>query len=163
MCVWNISESRYSSTRTLPNQVICMAVSPHGSKVACYYEYQWGVIFDLQLDTSVDIKVGNANACFDAAGEKLAVTVGFSVVILDANTCEQLLFINFSEGRVDLSSADRFTVMTLHWEFSSNRILATMWNSWAVVDSITGEILRVVDGDVDFCRVLFARPHVLLM
>lgn len=158
--VWNICEGQENMiTEIIPPKVLCMAASPAGSKVAYFYDRAKGAIFDFQLDSSVDIGVGDGNdACFDGIGGRLAVTEAFNIIILDTITAQPLFVIDCSIG-----SPVQEDVTNIGWAANSNFVLATMWNRWILIDSETGNILHAQDGEFCFCVVRAVFQHVVLM
>lgn len=161
--VWNINEGKYGASKPVPRDVVCMAVSPVGSKVACVFDNGTGIIFDFQLDTAVDINTteDGSDICFDCTGERFACCGGHSVTIFDSNTAEKLFVIDCNQAFEHPGEGN--TVMNICWDASSNHIVATMWAHWAIFDVDSRNMLEVHDGDFTYCRVRTVLHHVVLM
>lgn len=161
--VWNIGQDMCMATNATPAEVVCMSVSPVGSRVACFFRNNTGAIIDFQLDTSVALAVGDGNdACFDGAGERLAVTEGSDIIILNAASAEPLLVIDCTKGSLD--HKNRNLVLNIGWDATSNNIFATLWYRSVVFDSATGDILAVEEiRSSCYCRVRDIHHQMVLL
>lgn len=168
MDVWNLSESRSVSKKVITRAVNRMVISLVGSKVACIYSISWGdatevgVIFDIQLDTFVNFTFGDGKViCFDGTGERLAITDELQIVIVDAANAEVQFIIDCTKGYQGPS--EFCAVWNIFWDASTNHIIATMCDHWAIIDAESGDVLELHEGMFLNCHVHTAQHGSVLM